>query len=201
MSEELTFEQARDELERILAKLESGEAGLEDAVGLWERGEELYRLCLAKLDAAQGRVDELGNGERGRRRGRADSLRRMPKKIAFHQALNAHIGREYAAQQQYIAIAVYFETRRFPQLAAHFYRQALEERNHAMMMVQYLLDRNQAVTIPGVDAPEDELRERRRAGRARPRAGAHGDPADLRAHGAAPGPRATTSPRSSSSGS
>ncbi len=65
MSEELTFEQARDELERILAKLESGEAGLEDAVGLWERGEELYRYCLAKLDAAQGRIDELGKESEG----------------------------------------------------------------------------------------------------------------------------------------
>lgn len=65
MSEEPTFEQARDELERILAKLESGEAGLEDAVGLWERGEELYRYCLAKLDAAQGRIDELGKESEG----------------------------------------------------------------------------------------------------------------------------------------
>jgi ferritin len=78
----------------------------------------------------------------------------MPKKNSFHQALNAHIGREYAAQQQYVAIAVYFDDLTLPQLAAHFYRQALEERNHAMMMVQYLLDRNQAVTIPGVDAPK-----------------------------------------------
>jgi exodeoxyribonuclease VII small subunit len=60
VSEEPTFETARAELERIVAKLESGEAGLEEAIGLWERGEELYRLCLAKLDKAQGRVEELG---------------------------------------------------------------------------------------------------------------------------------------------
>jgi exodeoxyribonuclease VII small subunit len=57
---EPTFEEARAELERIVALLESGEAELEDAIGLWERGERLYRLCLAKLDAAQGRVEELG---------------------------------------------------------------------------------------------------------------------------------------------
>jgi exodeoxyribonuclease VII small subunit len=57
---EPTFEQARAELERIVSQLESGEAGLEDAIGLWERGEALYRLCLAKLDAAQGRVEQLG---------------------------------------------------------------------------------------------------------------------------------------------
>jgi exodeoxyribonuclease VII small subunit len=59
VNEDLTFEQARAELERIVAQLESGQAGLEDAIGLWERGEELYRLCLSKLDAAQGRVEEL----------------------------------------------------------------------------------------------------------------------------------------------
>jgi len=56
---EPTFEEARAELERIVAQLESGEVGLEDAISLWERGEELHGLCLAKLDAAQGRVDEL----------------------------------------------------------------------------------------------------------------------------------------------
>ena len=59
MNDGPTFEQARAELERIVTQLESGEAGLEDAIGLWERGEELYKLCVAKLDAAQGRVDEL----------------------------------------------------------------------------------------------------------------------------------------------
>jgi bacterioferritin B len=78
----------------------------------------------------------------------------MAKKKAFHEALNEHIGREFAAGQQYVAIAVYFDDQTLPQLAAHFYRQALEERNHAMMIVQYLLDRNRPVTIPGVDAPK-----------------------------------------------
>jgi exodeoxyribonuclease VII small subunit len=65
MSDEPTFEQARAELERILTRLESGDAGLEEAIGLWERGEQLYRLCVAKLDAAQGRVDTLGGGTEG----------------------------------------------------------------------------------------------------------------------------------------
>ena len=60
MSEELRFEDARRELERIVAQLESGQAGLEEAVALWERGEELYRLCVAKLDAAEGKIEELG---------------------------------------------------------------------------------------------------------------------------------------------
>ena len=60
MNAELSFEEARRELERIVAQLETGQAGLEDAVALWERGEELYRVCLGKLDAAQGKIEELG---------------------------------------------------------------------------------------------------------------------------------------------
>lgn len=83
----------------------------------------------------------------------------MAKKTNFHEALNEHIGREFAAQQQYIAIAVYFDDLTLPQLAAHFYRQALEERNHAMMMVKYLLDRNQTATIPGVDPPKTSFKD------------------------------------------
>jgi exodeoxyribonuclease VII small subunit len=57
---ELPFEQARAELERIVAQLERGETGLEEAIALWERGEELYSRCVAKLDAAQARIEELG---------------------------------------------------------------------------------------------------------------------------------------------
>ena len=60
MSTQPTFEEARAELERIVAELESGEAELERAIALWERGEELYQLCLAKLEAAEGRIEDLG---------------------------------------------------------------------------------------------------------------------------------------------
>jgi exodeoxyribonuclease VII small subunit len=56
---ELTFEAAQKELEQIVERLERGQAALDEAITLWERGEELYRLCLGKLDAAQGRVEEL----------------------------------------------------------------------------------------------------------------------------------------------
>lgn len=59
MTAEPTFEEARKELERIVAQLESGRADLEQAEALWERGEELYRICLAKLDSAQGKIEEL----------------------------------------------------------------------------------------------------------------------------------------------
>ncbi|MGI8607561.1 MAG: exodeoxyribonuclease VII small subunit [Gaiellaceae bacterium] len=44
----------------MVAQLESGQASLEDSVALWERGEELYRICVAKLDTAQGKIEELG---------------------------------------------------------------------------------------------------------------------------------------------
>ena len=72
----------------------------------------------------------------------------------FAEELNAQVGREFGASQQYVAIAVYYDAETLPQLAAHFYRQAVEERNHAMMIVQYLLDADEAVAIPGVAAPK-----------------------------------------------
>ena len=72
----------------------------------------------------------------------------------FPAVVNDQIGHEFAASQQYIAIAAYYDVQTLPQLAAHFYRQAVEERNHAMMLVQYLLDAGEDVTIPGVDAPQ-----------------------------------------------
>jgi exodeoxyribonuclease VII small subunit len=53
------FEDAQRELEGIVQRLESGQASLDEAITLWERGEELYRLCASKLDAAQGRIEEL----------------------------------------------------------------------------------------------------------------------------------------------
>jgi exodeoxyribonuclease VII small subunit len=58
-SEELTFEQAQAELEQIVSRLEQGQASLDEALALWERGEELYAFCRAKLDNAQGKVEEL----------------------------------------------------------------------------------------------------------------------------------------------
>ena len=72
----------------------------------------------------------------------------------FVEQLNAQIGNELAAHNQYVAVAVHYDALTMPQMAAFFYGQALEERDHAMMMVQYLLDTDAEVTIPGVDAPE-----------------------------------------------
>jgi len=75
----------------------------------------------------------------------------------FAQGLNEQIGYEFAASQQYVAIAVYYDDLTLPQLAAHFYRQAVEERNHAMMIVRYLLDSDQKVLVPGVAGPQTEF--------------------------------------------
>ena len=72
----------------------------------------------------------------------------------FVERLNEQIAYEFAASQQYIANAVYYESETLPRLAAFFHRQAVEERNHAMMMVRYLLDAGEQVSIPGVAAPE-----------------------------------------------
>jgi exodeoxyribonuclease VII small subunit len=55
----VTFEEAEKELAQIVERLESGNVALDDAVALWERGEELYRLCREQLDTAQGKVEEL----------------------------------------------------------------------------------------------------------------------------------------------
>jgi exodeoxyribonuclease VII small subunit len=56
---EPTFEQAQRELEDIVRRLEAGETSLDEAIALWQRGEELYRFCLGKLDAAQGQIEAL----------------------------------------------------------------------------------------------------------------------------------------------
>jgi ferritin len=75
----------------------------------------------------------------------------------FTDQLTEQIAYEFAASQQYVAIAVHYDDQTLPRLAAFFYAQSVEERNHAMMMVQYLLDVNVPATIPGVAAPKTEF--------------------------------------------
>jgi ferritin len=71
----------------------------------------------------------------------------------FVEQLNNQIGNEFAAHQQYISCAAYYDALTMPQMAGFFYAQAMEERDHAMMMVQYLIDSDARVVIPGVAAP------------------------------------------------
>ena len=77
--------------------------------------------------------------------------------MSFHDLLRAQVRNEFTASQQYIALAVWFDDQDLPQLAQHFYRQSLEERNHAMMIVRYFLDNDLPVTIPGVDEVRGEF--------------------------------------------
>lgn len=73
---------------------------------------------------------------------------------SFADALNEQIANEFAASQQYVGAAVYYDTETLPRLAAFFYRQALEEREHAMMMIQYLLDVDERVHIPDIKSQQ-----------------------------------------------
>ena len=75
----------------------------------------------------------------------------------YSSLLVEQVGHEFAASQQYIAIAVWADAQDLPQLASRFYSHSLGERNHAMMMVQYMLDRDIPTTIPAVPAPEAEF--------------------------------------------
>jgi bacterioferritin B len=75
----------------------------------------------------------------------------------FPDGLNEQVGHEFAASHQYVAIAAHYDAQTLPRLAAHFYRQAVEERNHAMMIVQYLLDADEPIAIPGVSAPTTQF--------------------------------------------
>jgi ferritin len=72
------------------------------------------------------------------------------KKKNFADALNDQIANEFAASMQYIGAAVHYDDETLPRLAGFFYRQAAEERSHAMMMIQYLLDVDEQVRIPDI---------------------------------------------------
>jgi ferritin len=72
----------------------------------------------------------------------------------FVEALNEQVANEFAASHQYVAIAAHYEDQTLPQLAGFFYRQAVEERGHAMMMIKYLLDTDAPVRLAEVAAPD-----------------------------------------------
>ncbi len=78
-------------------------------------------------------------------------------KSKFNDLLSLQIGNEFSASQQYVAVAVWFANQDLPQLARYFFRQSVEERNHAMMMVQYMLDRDVPVEVPGVPAVRNDF--------------------------------------------
>ncbi len=75
----------------------------------------------------------------------------------FTELLTRQVGNEFAASHQYVAMAAWFDGQDLPQLAKHFYRQSLEERNHAMMMVRYILDRGLKIAIPGIEPVRNDF--------------------------------------------
>ncbi|WP_199440682.1 ferritin [Umezawaea beigongshangensis] len=90
-----------------------------------------------------------------------DVKKLTPRKSRFHELLQAQVGNEFAASQQYVAVAVWFDNNDLPRLAAHFYKQSLEERNHAMMIVQHLMDNGIQVTIPGIPEVRNDFNSAR----------------------------------------
>ena len=74
-----------------------------------------------------------------------------------NRALNEQIGREFGASIQYVAIAAYFDCEGLPSLAKHFYRQAEEEREHAMRFVRYVVDADGHVEVPAIEAPKSNF--------------------------------------------
>jgi ferritin len=78
---------------------------------------------------------------------------------SFPDALNDQIANEFAASQQYVGMAAYYDAETLPRLASFFYRQAVEERTHAMMMVQYLLDVDEEVRIPDIEAKQTRFED------------------------------------------
>jgi ferritin len=75
----------------------------------------------------------------------------------FVEALNEQVANEFGASHQYVAIAAHYESQTLPQLAGFFYRQAVEERGHAMMMIKYLLDTDAPVLLSEVNAPATDF--------------------------------------------
>lgn len=71
--------------------------------------------------------------------------------------INAQIGREFGASLQYFNIAAYFDREDLPQLAAFFYRQAEEEKGHALKFLHYLVEADGQVRIPAVEQPKHEF--------------------------------------------
>lgn len=85
--------------------------------------------------------------------GRMAMLKKEPRS-KFYELLQQQVHNEFNASQQYLALAVWFDDADLPQLARHFYRQAVEERNHALAIVQYMMDTDHHVEIP----PTGEVR-------------------------------------------
>ena len=73
-------------------------------------------------------------------------------------AINEQIGYEFSASLQYFAIGAYFAVEALPQLSGHFFRQAEEEKGHALRFMKYVVDAGGNVVIPAIAAPQARFR-------------------------------------------
>jgi ferritin len=87
------------------------------------------------------------------------AVKKKEPRSKFYELLQAQVHNEFTASQQYVALAVWFDSEDLPQLAKRFYKQAIEERNHALALVQYLLDTDHHVEIPGTGEVRNDFAE------------------------------------------
>src|SRR3989440_7486306 len=80
-------------------------------------------------------------------------------------AINEQIGYEFSASMQYYAIAAHFASEALPQLSAHFFQQAEEEKQHALRFIKYVVDAGGYVVIPAIDAPKARFKNPEEAGK------------------------------------
>jgi bacterioferritin B len=73
-------------------------------------------------------------------------------------AINTQIGNEFGASLQYVSIGAHFGSESLPGLSAHFHKQAMEERGHAIRLVNFLVDAGARVRIPAIPAPQPEFK-------------------------------------------
>jgi bacterioferritin B len=82
---------------------------------------------------------------------------------SMNAALNEQVGNEFLASLQYVAIASYFSEEGLTVLAAHFFKQSEEEREHALRFVHFILEAGGHVSIPDISAPEHLFKSAREA--------------------------------------
>ncbi len=75
----------------------------------------------------------------------------------LNAALNRQVGHEFSASAQYIAIAAHFDAQALPRLAEFFYRQAEEEREHAMKFVHFIVEAGGTLEIPETRSPQGQF--------------------------------------------
>ena len=75
----------------------------------------------------------------------------------MNEAINEQIGNEFNASLQYVSTASHFAAEALPELAAHFYQQADEERDHAMRFVKYVVEAGGRAAIPAVPVPKADF--------------------------------------------